>query len=145
MNRIFFLFLFSACSLFPSSYGLVDVECYQKNGAIEMRLYSGTGHLRKYFDWEKRVFKFNKKLKMWQCDTSSFCLEDLVKALKKINDQEINEPSLNGNKTESCLSEMMLIAQMVKYRDPVRFTTFYDNVLACAGIRNDLVSLLIPS
>lgn len=143
MKRLLFLFFFYIIPIFSFSHNLIDAECYQEvDGAIKIKLDTGT--LYKNISWRKKVLLFNKDSKTWHYGDESFSSLCLCKVLQKINNQEIKDSFfLDKGKIKDCLDEVVWIAARVKYRDPVRFTTFYDNVLVCAGFQTDLFSLLI--
>lgn len=143
MKRLLFLFFFYIIPIFSFSHNLIDAECYQEvDGAIKIKLDTGT--LYKNISWREKILLFNKDSKTWHYGDESFSIDDLYRVLQEINKKEVREASfLDKGKVKGCLNEVVWIAARVKYRDPVRFTTFYDNVLICAGFKVDLLSLLI--
>lgn len=141
MKRIFFLFLFSVCSLFSSSPHLVDAECYQKDGVIKMRLWAGQKRniICSQLGWQEKIIQFNQEQQAWQSGREAFSLEDLKSVLDKINKQDEDDTLIVQN-VKGCLNQIAYIAQKLKHRDPVKFTNFYDSILDCFGIQTDLKS-----
>lgn len=146
MKRLLFLFFFCIIPIFSSSPHLVDVLCSSNQGVWFVRLYSGTSPEFKDLGWQEKILMFDKASQTWKNLKHIDYLSSvtLINILEEVREQQEEYEPISKEENPT-LHKVGRILKAIENRDPVRLTTFHDNVSLCLGRKQDLLSLLTSS